>query len=288
MIFFRTPTYKRKTHRRSIKRSPKIYLKTPRIKPRPEIPFLKIFIYLCLIIILGFIIYGIFFSGYFSIKKIIVLNNKTITQQQVEKALNPILSKNIISNNLLFFKSKETSGLLLDKFNQLRSVEVSKKLPCTLKIKLDERLPSLIWQSGESEEKKYLIDEEGIAFTQYDFQTRISQDLPKVSGFSQMETKMKNKILSQSFVKFIQAVYTKLPQKTDLHIDSTLVPETIFEVEVKTKENFSIFLDTTRDADEQISNLIRVLEEIKGKGISFQGIDYIDLRLKDKIFYKYK
>jgi len=263
--------------------NPKIYLRTPRIKARREVPYRSIFIFTFVVIFAGFIIYGMFFSGYFAIKNIIIINNKNVTQKQVEEVISPVRYNNFTFNNILFFRSNKASELLLNNLQQLRSVEITKKLPNTIKINVDERLPSLIWQTGD---KKYLVDNEGEVFSEYNPDK--AQNLPIVIDLTKKNVQVKQKILGVSFVDFVQNLTNKLPQKTGVNIDSIVIKETPFEIEVKTKEGFSIFFNTSRDLDTQITYLVRVLEEVNKNGMSNKYLDYIDLRLPDKIFYKYK
>jgi cell division septal protein FtsQ len=284
MIVFKTPKY-RKRLRRGIAHNPKIYLRTPRIKAHREIPYSKIFIFTLIVIILGGILYLIFFSGFFAIKKIIVLNNKNISQKQVEEVIGPIRFSPMVFNNTLFFKSGEAQVQLLDKFKTLRGVQISKKLPSTLRISLEERSPSLIWQVND---KKYLVDDQGIIFTEFRPDMQIGSNLPTVTDLTKQETGIDKKVASLSFISFIQQLFNQTPQKVGTEIDAINIIETPFEVEVRIKEGYRVFFDTNGDVDLQISNLVRVLEDSKQKGISPENVDYIDLRLKDKIFYKYK
>lgn len=283
MILLKAPKRRKSFRSNRTKYNPKIYLRTPRIKARREVPYRSIFIFTFVVIFTGFIIYGIFFSEYFAIKNIIVINNKSVTQKQVEEVISPSRYNNFGFNNILFFRSNKASELLLNNLRQLRSVEITKKLPNTIKIKVDERLPSLIWQT---EDKKYLVDDEGEVFGEYNPDK--VQDLPIIIDLTKKNVQVKQKILGVSFVDFVQKLTNKLPQKTGANIDSIVIKETPFEIEVKTKEGFSIFFDTSHDLDIQMAYLVKVLEEVNKNGMSNKYLDYIDLRLPDKIFYKYK
>lgn len=283
MITFRGQKYKKRS--RFIRRNPKIYMSTPRIKARREIPTKKIFIFTLLVIFVGTIFWFAFMSGYFRVKNLIITGNQNIKQKDIEEALNSILYSNILSNNILFFKTGSTGQKILDQFKEIKNIEVTKKLPSTLKIKIDERNPSIILQSGD---KKYLIDADGSVFSEYNQQDQKYSGLPLVNDLTKPQVKDNQKVLSISFVSFIQQLVNKLPQKAGLTVDTIIIHETLYEIEVKTKEGPTVYFDTSRNIDIQLSYLVKVLEEIKKNGVVLKNVDYIDLRLPDKLFYKYK
>jgi len=285
MIVLKTPYYKKR--RGLIRRNPKIYLRTPRIKARPEIPVKKLIIFTLIVIILGLSLYEVFFSGRFLIKNIIITGNQNITQKQVEESLEPLLKAHILSNNLLFFKSSEAAAKLTSDLKRIKDIKIDKNwFPPALKIKIKERIPSLIYQTKNK--KQYLIDEEGVVFAEYTEKTSEYQNLPLVEDKTQEALEINQKVLSKSFIKFIQEISNQLTPKTNLHPQIIIINETPFEIELVTKEDPRLYFDTSSDINLSINNLIRVLGEITKQGINYQGIDYIDLRIRNKIFYKYK
>lgn len=281
MIVFGNSYYHRK--KRFIRRNPKIYLQTPKIKPRPEIPAKKIVIYTLIILFLGGIFYLIFISGYLVINKIVVIGNKNILYKNIEESLNPILNKNIFSKNILFFNSKEAVDKLSNDFRDIKEIQIKKRLPSKIEIIIQERIPALCWQTDKI---FYLIDEEGLVLKELG--NKNNSKLPLINDLSSQKINIDEKKLSISFIKFIQKLHKDFNSKTNLNIDIINIKETTFEIEVKTKEGFSVYLDTSRDLDIQLKNLVRILETVKKEGKIINNLEYVDLRLRDKLFYKYK
>jgi len=281
MIVFSNSYYHRK--KRFIRRNPKIYLQTPKIKPRPEIPAKKIIIYTLVIVFLGGIFYLIFISGYLVINKIVVIGNKNILYKNIEESLNPILNRNILSKNILFFNSKEAVDKLSNDFREIKEIQIKKRLPSKIEIIIQERIPVLCWQTNKI---FYLIDEEGLVLKELG--DKNNSKLPLINDLSNQKINIDEKKLSISFIKFIQKLHNDFNPKTSLNIDTINIEETTFEIEVKTKEGFSVYLDTSRDLDIQLKNLVKILETVKKEGKIINNLEYVDLRLRDKLFYKYK
>lgn len=272
---------KRRYKKGKVIRNPKIYHKTPRIYEPREINYKKYIIFSLIIILLGGLFYLIFMSGYFVEKDVILTNNKTITKDNFLQEINPILHKNILSNNLLFFTSQGLASEIAAKMPEIKSARVKKKWPDKLEIEILEREPILIWQTGSD---RYLVDQDGIAYSK-DI-TNVS--LPLVVDESKKPVGMNKKFLTEKFIYFTKFLKELFTPRTGLNIESINLQESTLEASVKTKEGFTILFDTTRYPEVQIENLNRILADIKNKGENVADVEYIDLRLKEKIYYKIK
>lgn len=111
------------------------------------------------------IVYFIFFSQFFVIKKIRIEGNKNIPSADMEKVINDKLSRPIIKfipgNNFFLAKNEEIERALLSEFYEIKSVKADKKLPHSLNIKITEKDPLVIWCRLDS---CYYTDGDGIAF----------------------------------------------------------------------------------------------------------------------------
>ena len=88
-------------------------------------------------------------NKFFQIKHIVVTNNSLIKKNEIEKKLNKIFNKNI-----LFINSSEIE-IPLKKTNFLEKIEVKKKYPDTIIVKIFETKPvAIIFK----DKKKYLLD----------------------------------------------------------------------------------------------------------------------------------
>ncbi len=279
-MLFRDSSLRRKKRITKTRHHPKIYAKSYR---RPRTPksffsFKKIIILFFLGALFSGLVYFIFLSGIFQVKNIILINNRSIILEEVERTLNPIYKKKLLNlefNNILFFKSREAKNLLLENYPRLSSVEIKRKFPDTLEIKVQEREGIIVWDIGD---KKYLIDEEGIAFSE----CLGESNLPNITDSKKLPVDLNSQVVNSDFVNFILQLSEKLP-KEDIFIGSIVVPESIYDIEIETKKGFKIFFDIRRSIDSQINKLRTLLEKI---GDEVNYIQYIDLRIENKVFYK--
>ncbi len=118
--------------------------------------------------IIGFvflIVYFFFFSQFFLIKKIEIEGNKNILSSNIKETINNNIFQSVLGlipgNNFFLNKNEEIETALLNKFSEIKSVEVNKKFPNLLKIKITEKNPLIIWCRLED---CYYIDNNGTAF----------------------------------------------------------------------------------------------------------------------------
>ncbi|MCK5465966.1 FtsQ-type POTRA domain-containing protein [Candidatus Parcubacteria bacterium] len=111
------------------------------------------------------IIYFIFFSQLFLLKKIKVEGNKNILSDNIKGIINNNTSQPILGfipgNNFFLNKDEEIETILLNEFSEIESVEVNKKFPRLLEIKITEKTPLIIWCRLDN---CFYIDNNGTAF----------------------------------------------------------------------------------------------------------------------------
>ena len=108
---------------------------------------------------------------FFEIKKIIVSNNLSIEKKQIYEKLNQIYNKNI------FLIKREDIEEKLRNINFLEKIEVKKRYPDTIKIKIYETKPVGILYEDK---KRYLIDSSSNLILIQDDQA--VEGLPKIFG----------------------------------------------------------------------------------------------------------
>jgi len=111
------------------------------------------------------IVYFFFFSQFFLIKKIEIEGNKNILSSNIKETINNNIFQSVLGlipgNNFFLNKNEEIEMALLNKFSEIEAVEVNKKFPNLLKIKITEKNPLIIWcRLGDC----YYIDNNGTAF----------------------------------------------------------------------------------------------------------------------------
>lgn len=244
------------------------YLKNGERKPRWKIRWGILAFWL--FIILG----GIYFfrySSFFNIADIIVEGTKTIGDDEILVIAERYKKENI---NLFKYPVGEVEGEILENFLQIGEVNVSRGVPKTIKIEVSEREGFLIWQS---QGKNYVIDNNGIVFRETDD----TFSLPIILDNKNEDVELGKKFLLKNFLKFIVNINKNFIKETKLKIKKMIIEDTTFELNIETTSGWQIKFDTTRDTNEQISALSKVLPHVKRKVKK-----YIDLRTENWVYYK--
>ena len=223
-----------------------------------------------LFLILG----GIYFfrhSAFFNISDIIIEGTKTIGDDEILAIAEKHKEEN---TNLFKYPVKEVEKEILEKFLQIDQVNVSRGIPKTIKIEIIEREGFLIWQT---QEKNYIIDKKGVVFREIDE----SLSFPVIVDNKNESVELGEKILSKKFLSFVSIINKNFAKKTKLKIKKMVIEDTTFELNVETTSGWQVKFDTTRDANEQISAVSKVLSHIRKK-----VKEYIDLRTENWVYYK--
>lgn len=130
-------------------------------------------------VVLALAVLGVYlaiFSGYFTIKNIIVSGNESIEKNKIEEAAQSRLSSKIYGfipgNNLLFADKKKIAEKLAGDFSEIEKIEIMRKFPDKLEIAIKEKIPALIWCRTNC----YFINNQGVAFLQADGQDAANPD----------------------------------------------------------------------------------------------------------------
>lgn len=218
-------------------------------------------------------LYVVFGSKFFWLDTLKISGNHLASQDEITAKLFPKGFKGV---NAVVWPEGMARKRLLSKVPQISAVSFSKDLISnTLTVWITEHQTSIVWQTGG---ERYLVNRYGVVYDQADVNT----PLIVVEDLKNVPVSLNQKIITPDFIEFITSFVANLPRKTDLSIERITIPETTFEVEMYTSQNWRIILDTTRPPDDQLNALVRVLQEKQDNPPK----EYIDLRIPNKVFYK--
>lgn len=223
------------------------------------------------------IVWLIFISPLFQIKNIEVSDSKYLSNISLA-----------ISDNLLTLSRSRLKSELSSAIPSITNIEITKKLFHTVKINFQERVQIGIWCNELS---CYYFDKEGIAFKEAP-QTEGGLIL-KVTNKSNGGAKLGDNILDSNKTNFVTTFSNKINSINNGASESNqfkilefkIKPTLSVDLEALTDKNWSIYLDEKQNPESSASNLIAILEEsIK----NIENLEYIDLRIPSRIFYKLK
>jgi len=238
--------------------------------------FLRI---LLLLAIVALIIYFFFYSNYFMIEKSQIQGTVLTSKKQIDSLVKQEIKSEA---NILFFPSNQLEEKIEDNFSLILQATVQKGIPDTIRVLVEERKPVLIWQTAN---KNFFIDQRGIAFTaKKDYQKITGEKydyLPTVDDQSDLPVEIGQKVAAKDWINFISELDKQLIEKLTLQSKKFTIKGTTFDLTANTEKG-KIYFDTSRAVDEQIKALTTALKNIKKK-----KFDYLDIRIKGWVYYKY-
>ncbi len=167
---------------------------------------------------LGFMVYTLSYSPFFSVETINVTGMVRLTNDEINSVAD-VIGKSIIFVNPLDLKQK-----FQDAFPELVNISVETEMPNKVKVNLGERQPVLVWQEDG---QTFWIDENGYAFPpQGEGGPSITvqgSNLLSISP-SESETQEEGEIQSQTLpVDLVNAILTissEVPENTPIIYDS--------------------------------------------------------------------
>lgn len=248
-------------------RNPKIIETTSKDK---TVTFKTAYIwFIFIIVLLGLAAWWVFYSQFFKIKNI-----------EISGTVNDSIKKEIDSfkgKNIFLFVVGQKDKELASRQTSIEKINIVKGIPDTLKIEVLVRKPVIRWKSKDV---VYFIDEKGIAFS-LEAPTESDNKLPQVTDSRNLDVKVGGRIVTKEFVDFVNNLAVKLPEKIKKETEEYKVDETTLHLEVKFKDSYKVFFDTTTDLDNQIYLLSKIIEKHDA-----EITDYIDLRVENRGYYK--
>lgn len=254
----------------------------------------KRFIFFALFIFLfGSLFYFAFFSDFFKIKNILIFGTEFVSKDTAEKIAKDYLVQKrffIPNSRLFFFKKEILAQKLLNNFPRIENIEVLKKIPDSIVLKINEReqigvfcLPSGDLPKGDkNDEKCFLIDKNGVIF---DNAPKIEGSLVlKIFKEENSENNIGDEILPASLIQSLLQFKYLFEKRT---------AKIVSEIKISAKDfvslkagGFEILFKKEADAKDLADRLfILINQEIKEK---INKLMYVDMREGNKIFYKYK
>ncbi len=254
----------------------KLVYKRTEIDSPAEFDFNKIFYVLAGFFVLG-ILYLMFFSGAFTVSSVKVEGTKEIDSGVIHAMIDKKMDSELVQKNIFLF---DTDSLVqeMKKDYSLKKLKIQKEYPKGIKVTIEEYTSEMQWMSGG---KYYLIDEKGRAAAVLD---KKRENLPIVTDKKNLPIEIGKNLVTTDFINFIKYIGQNFSGATRGQITSIEINENFNEVNVYSSLGFYIVFDTTRDPANELNNLVTALgsNEIKSR----KNLTYLDMRIKNRVFYK--
>jgi len=231
-------------------------------------------------------VYLLFFAGLLDLRSVSASGTQSILQADLKAAVHDWLKVKFLGisreRNLFFISSEKLASELVAKFPRINSVEVRKKLPHSLEILITEREPAGIWCFVVSD-RCFYFDKNGVAYAETGKSSGFL--IPNISDFRDREVTLGSLVASEEWFKNIIAVKELLP-KIGINVAEFAIPSDSFdEFDAQTAEGWKLLFSTSSDVAKQITSLGILLRD-KLPAEKRAGLQYVDLRIQDRIYYR--
>lgn len=234
--------------------------------------------------------YIILFHPFLQIKKVIIVDQKLTDDNKLEGIAESVLNKRryfvFPGRNIFIFDKRSVENSILENNPEIDSLEIVKKYPDILKIKVKEAEPEALWKSRD---EYYYLDHQGVVRGKVENpESLIEEGVFVIVDQNNKEVSIKENVVYTKHLNFIKILYEKLPEY-NIEIEEIILPSALAdEIHVKTTKGWRAFFILDREAEHQISNLNLVLEKEIADKIPEENLDYIDLRVESWVYYREK
>ncbi|MBI2632877.1 MAG: hypothetical protein HYW78_00605 [Parcubacteria group bacterium] len=219
--------------------------------------------------------YFLFFTRYFTIEKIEVTSDVTLTarQQEIARRAQDKIEEQYINKNIFLIRGAERAiKVLSSEYPEIQSMSIKRKLLTTLLVEISFRAPLFIYYQDASSSPQYL-DTTLTAYPLFD----VPVDAPAL--YNEIGDGGEN------FFPFIQNSYLLLKKNTEIVLSEIRlqqrdgVPVAVFFI-----KNGPFLITRPEDAPDTIAKYARALKEKLQE--KFFKLQYIDLRFGEQVYYK--
>lgn len=252
----------------------------------------KLFFWILLAGFLSASFYLIFLSGFLEIREIEISGTDKISRGEVEKpileSLDGMIMGKIPRNNFILFPSEKVKKDILEKFKVINEIEIEKKFPNKLIVSVGERELGLILRSGNEE---VVVDEKGIAFDRSlgNGEYLSFKDIPVLRDQSQREVSVGKEVLSPDYVFFVKEIRKKIGENLGISLGKEMETPSISsgDIRMASTEGWKLYLDRNLGIDKE-EEMLEVVLNNKIEPERRADLEYIDLRIQNKVFYRFK
>ncbi|MCX6761410.1 MAG: FtsQ-type POTRA domain-containing protein [Candidatus Moranbacteria bacterium] len=247
---------------------------------------------LAVVLFAATVIFALFFADFLSITTIKITGLDKLEEAPIREIINEKLSGKYLGlvkkNNLLIFPGNKLERELVGKFKRIESVDVEKKFPGEVDVTIKERkFTMFLCSAGEC----FVLNERGEAYPAGNFSPEEleKENLVTLSDVSDTRIFAENNPLEDDFREFILELAGKMQYETGVVLKKQYeTPSRMSgDLKVETGGGWKIYFSESVGMDKEMLMLGTVLER-KISPEQQKDLEYIDLRIPNKVFYKFK
>jgi cell division septal protein FtsQ len=254
--------------------------------------FSRFLFWLLLLVFLGICAYLLFFSPFLEINSVSVEGNKEISSVDITKSVEKYFEGKFFfylpKGNFFLARQEEINRVVSSISKKLEVVSIEKKFPGSMQIKVIERKAELAWCSGGV---CYSIDKDGLSYegAQGNEDGLRAKNFLVVVDDSARPVEIGKTKIDSEYIIWIENVSTMIKDRLNVKIvESFHTPGAASnEVNIRMNEGWILKISSQYSIDES-QKIIQTLFEKELNEETRKKLDYLDLRVKNKIYYKIK
>ncbi len=292
---------------------PKVYkIEKPKIKYKNPLSFkkgifkLRVVKIVNLILLLGILgcFYFFIFSPFYDISEIIVSGNKIASTEDILEVATNYLAQNravILKNRNIFLLNEKQLTQKINELILLDNLEINKRLPNTIRLTLTEKDAAVKWLTNN---ESYLIDSNGQIIKKYykivtpdifSLSTDPDRQIPPLDddilvsmlNLANQPVNLGDKVLNPQNMTFIKDLLNNMAVN-GYKINKIEVPNNFPQyLSLNINEGWLIHFSLNDTLAAQLARLNLLIDKKINKS-NLIRLEYIDLRLGESIYYKFK
>jgi hypothetical protein len=240
------------------------------------------------VVVIGFIIYVLFYAGYFDVRTTIIDAPSSIDEAEIQEFVDQWLNETTLGiknkSNLILFSPSGVADRIKEAFPRIDSVKIDRQSRHSFVIKIVEREPVGIW-CLQQKEQCYYFDVDGIAYLEIPQSSGYL--FPQISDERNRTIRLGKKVEDDVWFDSVLLIRPVL-QFSGIGMHGISIASNSYDVfKVQTNEDWEIRFNINTNISAQGDALVSFLRE-KITAEERKALDYVDLTIQDKITYKLK
>lgn len=235
------------------------------------------------------IAYFVFFTPYFNVKKISFHGMNVVKETDLMRISDKYLETSeyyfLKQKNILTMSSYGLTEAFKAELRRVKNISVDKKFPNVIDVLVEEYYPAgIVCDNIDIQSQKcFYFDIDGTVFDEAPF--IVGEALLFVYDENLGVATFPEYKYDFAFVKFISEFKKNISEKSVFTIDYFKDSNKFGDIEAFFRLGFKVFLSQNQDPEEQAK---AVAEIINSQAENVQNIEYVDLRIKNRAYYKLK
>ena len=224
--------------------------------------------------IIGSILYFVLFYPEFRVSQINISGNQEVSAEEIENLISLE-----VSHRFFLISKKKLSDKILNQFINIESVDVQKKFPSSLFLKIKERELFSVFCADKIKKNCFSMDSSGIVFKNIE---NLPDDKIVIVKNKNEEIFLGKNVIEKNVIDMIKKAERNLRDNFQIYVQEVLVSDYLI---LKTSEKWEIYFDINSELDLQIAKMnILLKDEITSS--QRKNLQYIYLQYKDRAYYK--